>query len=250
MTEFHVVSFVGTADAMRIAFPDAHVFCAWDDYSVGPLDDGHGRADFWRRMAQGYSRECMAESTDCFAPWHEMKSVLAGADCSRIFIWHSGSGSEQVFLRMACSWLGELDHALLAVRTPACGGVHSTAAWPPGQLRKFIANAVPVSRLQREEYAREFAAISAQPEMLRECDESGHLHCRPMNVHDDLLLACCSGQWQRAVAVVGEAMGRVDQRNAQGDVFWSSRLQYLVDSGRIEADGERVALGAYRVRLR
>ncbi len=248
--EFHLVSFDSTANALRIAFPDARVFCAWDDYSLGPLEDGNERGDFWRDMGRGYSEECLEGVPDCFAPWHEMKSTLAGADSSRIFVWHSGSGSEQVFLRMACHWLAGLHHALLTVRVPARDGVHATAAWPPRQLREFVAHAQLLSPLQREGYAREFAAIAAQPGMLRECDENDRLHCRPMNVHDDLLLACCSREWQRAVAVVGEAMGRVDPRNAQGDAFWSSRLQYLADAVEIEVDGERIALDKYRVRLR
>lgn len=248
--EFHLVSFDSTANALRIAFPDARVFCAADDYSVGPLDDGTARGAFWRDMGRGYSEECLEGVPDCFAPWLEMKSTLAGADSSRIFVWHSGSGSEQVFLRMACHWLAGLHHALLTVRVPARDGVHATAAWPPGQLREFVAHAQPLSPLQREGYAREFAAIVAQPWMLRECDENDRLHCRPMNVHDDLLLACCSPEWQSAVVVVGEAMGRVDPRNAQGDAFWSSRLQYLADAGEIEVDGERIALDKYRVRLR
>lgn len=250
MAEFHLVSFDSTAEAMRIAFPDAHVLCAWDDYSLGPLDDGKERGAFWRDMGRGYSEEYAAEPTDCFAPWYEMRLTLAAADPSRICVWYSGSGSEYVFLRMACHWLAGLDHALQKVGVPARDGIHSTAAWPPEQLREFVAHAVPLSRLQQEEHAREFAAIATQPGMLRECDESDRLHCRPMNVHDDLLLACCSSQWQRAAVVVGEAMERADPRNAQGDVFWNSRLQYLADAGRIEVNGDRLALGKYHVRRR
>ncbi len=49
--------------------------------------------------------------------------------------------------------------------------------------------------------------------------------------------------------VVGIAMSRCEERNAMSDFYFASRLQVLIDSGRIEANGPRHRLREYTVRL-
>jgi hypothetical protein len=44
-------------------------------------------------------------------------------------------------------------------------------------------------------------------------------------------------------------MGRCDRRNLMSDLFFGSRLQFLIDNGRVEADGPRNRLHEYAVRL-
>ncbi len=44
-------------------------------------------------------------------------------------------------------------------------------------------------------------------------------------------------------------MCRCDGRNATSDLFLSSRLQALIDAGRIQASGPRHRLRNYAVRL-
>jgi hypothetical protein len=70
-----------------------------------------------------------------------------------------------------------------------------------------------------------------------------------MDRYDPLLLASCSPTWTPAPRVVGTAMSRCDGHNLMSDLFFSSRLQLLIDAGRIEADGSRNRLREYRVRL-
>ena len=53
----------------------------------------------------------------------------------------------------------------------------------------------------------------------------------------------------RALLDTGTAMGRCGERNAMSDLFFNSRLQVLIDAGRIEADGRRDRLREYSVRL-
>ncbi|MFL9878955.1 DUF3658 domain-containing protein [Herbaspirillum rhizosphaerae] len=251
MTEFHLVSPASTGGSMRMAFPHAQVFCALDDYGLGPLGDESARDAFWRDIGGGYDDEYWKSTSDCFTPWRELHTALAQQPGCPVYIWHSGSGAEYVFLRMACYWLADVEHPLLAVSVPAHEeGLHSTAVWPPERLREFAANAVKISEVQRRTWAQEFAGISARAEMLRECDDIGCLHFRDLNVHDDLLLASCSDQWEIASAVVGAAMVRSNPRNALSDIFLSSRLQCLIDAGLLDVDGERTAMRKYRVRRR
>ena len=44
-------------------------------------------------------------------------------------------------------------------------------------------------------------------------------------------------------------MGRCDPHNLMSDLFFSSRLQVLIDAGRIEADRVRNRMRDYAVRL-
>ncbi len=237
---------------MRMAFPHAQVFCAMDDYSLGPLGDERMRDAFWRDIGRGYDDEYRESASNCFVPWRELQSVLAREPGCPVHVWHSASGAEYVFLRMACHRLAEAGHPLFAVGVPAHGteGLHSTAVWPPERLKEFVANAEAISTAQRQAWAQEFTDIAARPEMLRECDGAGHLHFRDMDVHDDLLLACCPYQWQTASTVVGAAMARSDPRNMLGDFFLNSRVQYLIDAGILDVDGDRAAMRKYRVRRR
>jgi hypothetical protein len=70
-----------------------------------------------------------------------------------------------------------------------------------------------------------------------------------MDRYDPLLLASCPRTWTPAARVVGTAMSRCDGHNLISDLFLSSRLQLLIDTGHIEANGRRDRLREYRVRL-
>ncbi|MEA3274262.1 MAG: DUF3658 domain-containing protein [Pseudomonadota bacterium] len=55
--------------------------------------------------------------------------------------------------------------------------------------------------------------------------------------YDALLLESCAPTWTPAPRVVGTAMDRCDEHNRMSDLFFSSRLQVLIDAGAVEADG-------------
>jgi hypothetical protein len=247
VTDFHLFSFADGDDPIHAALPSTQFFFAMDDYSLGPLDDERKRETFWRDVAPGYQEENPQESaTGMFAPWRELQSRLLQMPAGRVYVWHDANAAGYVFLRMACHWLAQTGHALFAIEIVEEGRVLPATA----TLEQLCAGAAPISPAQRREWAEEFAAISARPEMLRELDETGHLQCREMHVHDDFMLACSPVQWQPAARVVGETMAKACPPHYMGDVFWNMRLQYLIDAGLIEADGERVGLRNYRVRRR
>ncbi len=255
MKEFHLSGSASAAGSMRVAFPRAHVFSIKGDCSLGPLDDGIARAAFWNTLygeEHGFEDDCGEPVTDYFAPWRELQSMFESTrdhgETYRIYIWHSASGAEYIFVRMACHWLADSGHHLYSVAVPALDGVHATAAWSPKQLKRQIVNAVPILPSVRRQWSQEFTAIAARPEMLRECDEAGLLHFREMHVHDDYLLTYCPAQWCKAAKVVGEANGHADPHWVNCNAFWNSRLLHLIDTGRVEAEGDLSALQWYRVR--
>jgi hypothetical protein len=71
----------------------------------------------------------------------------------------------------------------------------------------------------------------------------------PTDRYDPLLLECCTTSWSPAARIVGAAMSRCDGHNLLSDIFSCSRLQVLIDAGRIEVDGSRDRLRDYAVRL-
>jgi hypothetical protein len=95
---------------------------------------------------------------------------------------------------------------------------------------------------------KDFQRIRGETGLLRRWDE-GRIIGVPIDRYDPLLMESCPTQWAPAPRVVGTAMGRCGERNLMSDLFFSSRLQVLIDAGRIEADGPRHRLRAYAVRL-
>lgn len=67
--------------------------------------------------------------------------------------------------------------------------------------------------------------------------------------YDRFLLKACESNWTPATRVVGAAMARCDSHNLMSELFFSSRLQTLVDAGHIEANAVRTRLREYSVRL-
>jgi len=250
VTDFHLFSFAAEDDPIHAAVPPAQAFSVMDDYRLGPLDDESKREAFRREMVRGYGehdQEDPAESEPAgFDPWREWQSRLLQAPTGRVYIWHAANAAGYVLLRMACHWFAEAGHALFAVGMQEEGRVLPATA----TLEKICADAAPISLPQARAWAQEFAVLAARPEMLRELDAAGHLHCREMHVHDELMLACCPVQWQLAARVVGETMAKACSSDGLGDVFWNMRLQCLIDAGWMEADGARAGLRNYQVRRR
>ena len=89
--------------------------------------------------------------------------------------------------------------------------------------------------------------VDGETDLLRRWSR-GRILGAPLEWYDPLLVACCPTDWTPAARVVGAAMGRCDPRNRMSDLFFASRLQVFVDSGRVEALGRRDRLREYAVR--
>jgi hypothetical protein len=256
MTDLHLVASNSAAGTLRFATRklalQGEVFCIMDELSLGPLSDGRERVDFWRSlMAPGYSDQPLpAEWNDAFAPWHELRRRVADDKPQRLLVWTSGSGADYVFLRMACHWLLAGDVALWRVPVPQKDGFHAVAVHTPEALTSFAPTAIVLSPTQIAAMAQEYDDIAKRPELLRECDAQGRLLFNSIAAHDDFILDFCPAEWAPAARVVGQAMGGSDPRNPLGDMFVASRLQHLIATGLVEADGPRTTLRNYRVRRR
>jgi hypothetical protein len=226
-----------------------------DDLSHGPLDDGRARIDYMRARYRGYDDWCF-DTVDAFAPWHRLLAVLDGdreevKDDVRpdaIVLWAGDNPSEGSFLAMACHRLRERSEPVFHVPTPVRAEGHYVAIYSPAELAARLPHRRALGERRRALYAEDFLRLRDETGLLRRW-EDGRIIGVPPDRYDALLLASCAADWLPAARVVGAAMGRCDPHNRISDLFFCSRLQVLIDAGRIEADGRRQRLRDYAIRL-
>ena len=218
-----------------------------DDLSHGPLDDGRARIDYMRDCFRGYD-DWYLDVTDAFAPWRATIARIDEARVDAVVIWSGDNASEAIFLTMACWWLRHRSERVLRVAMPGRDGRHYVATHTPAELADLYAFAQELTDTERASLAEDFLRIQDETGLLRRWEE-GKILGVPMDRYDPLLLECCGTRWTSAARVVGTAMSRCDGHNRMSDLFFSSRLQLLIDAGRIEADGSRDRLREYAVRL-
>jgi len=217
-----------------------------DDLSHGPLDDGCARIDYMRACFRGYD-DWLFDVTDAFAPWREVVERLEDEKLEEIAIWSGDNVSEATFLAMACWSLAGRPERVLRVAMPGNDGRCHVAAHTPAELADFFVSRRELTDVERANLAKDFQRIRDETGLLRGW-EDGWIIGLPIDRYDPVLIGSCSPTWTPAPRIVGTAMGRCGERNAMSDLFWTSRLQVLIDSGRIEADGPRHRLREYAVR--
>lgn len=253
--DLHLVSSPSTAGSLRWAIKDellsGEVFCTMDIPELGPLANGIQRMKFLSNLGYKYSEEEIENfEKDAFKSWEVLQQRLKQNPVDRIVLWIDSTGSNYVFLRMACYWLKDEQIPIARTTVPVLNEIYSTAAFPPEVLAPLIENSIILNPSLRDQFTEEYKQIVARPELLRECDKNGQLLFKELSVHDHLLLENCPAIWVQASRVVGDAMGNCDPQNGLGDAFLSSRLEHLIVNGYIEADGPRTAIRLFKVRLR
>jgi hypothetical protein len=218
-----------------------------DDLSHGPLDDGQKRIDYMRACFSGYD-DLHLDLDDAFIPWRKLIAHLDEEGIESVVIWCGENVSEATFLAMACWWLADYPGRVLRVTMPGADGRHHVAAYSPVELAELFATAQELTNTGRTGFAREFLRIRDETDLLRRWEE-GRIRGIPLDRYDQLLLASCTTSWTSAARLIGSAMARCDEHNLLSDLFFSSRLQSLIDAGRIGADGDRSRMRDYAVRL-
>jgi hypothetical protein len=217
-----------------------------DDLSHGPLDDGRARIDYMRACFRGYG-DWRCDLTDAFAPWSAMVQRLMSDGTVDVLIWSGSNVSESVFLAMTCWWLrGRRERVLRVTPAKREGRDHVSNLTPAEIVGQYESRQVMTDK-ERASLADDFLRIRDQTNHLRRW-EGGLIAGIPIDSYDPLLAESCPPSWTPAARVVGAAMKRCGPRNPMSDLFFSSRLQVLIETGRVEADGPRRRLREYRVR--
>lgn len=179
--------------------------------------------------------------------WDEL--VDQAARDADIVVWGGANSADVVLLNAVCAQLASLDNGLWRLDvTSWTGSTHYVAELEPAQLAGAYPRALHrIGAEERSNRAAEFKRFARSTGVLRRF-EVGEVIAAPPSIYDEWLLASCTPQWAPAARVVGRAMGRCDRHNLMGDVFFSLRLQCLIDRGALQADGPRTDLRTYAVR--
>lgn len=233
-------------EAMRSGRPPGTLAVVADDLSHGPVDD---RAAFWRSSYRGYlPREELPE--DLPDVWAAVDQGLAGSPRD-IVVWGGTNPSDAVLMAAVCERIGDSDVGLWQVDVTHWSdgrGPHYVAEYDPTVLATAWPQAVrALTWADRGSWRAVYRGIAASGDTIRRIDD-GLLHYLQTDHYDDTLLTACPGDWTPAARVVGTAMGECDDDNKVSDVFFTIRLQHLIDSGAVEVDGPRDSLRSYRLR--
>lgn len=229
---------------------DGHRIMALPElYAMGPLQDAEQRSEFWQRWLTGFpdAAEPGVDTARPFAAWDAFDSHLREQPQQHIVIWHTGSGEDQTFLRMACHRLAGSPLPMHEVSVPPFHGLHSLGMNPPHVLARHVARATPLSASRRRQLAAAFPTVAAAVG-LRECSQEGVLELRAISCHDHEILAHCPREWWPAGRVCGNVMGHDDMRNPLSETFVAGRLAKLIDEGHIEARQRHAVWHETRVR--
>lgn len=218
-----------------------------DDFSHGPLDDGRARIDYIRDCFGGYD-DWDLDVADAFAPWRALIARIDGERADAVVIWSGDHVAEATFLTMAFWRLEQHRVRVLRVAVPGRDGRRSVAIHAPAERADLFASARELADSERADRAADLLRIRGETGLLRRWEE-GRIVGALLDSYGPLLLECCTTRWTVAVRAVGTAMGRCNGHNLISDLFFSSRLQRLIDAGRIEADRRRNRLREYAVRL-
>lgn len=233
-------------EAMRSGRPQGTLAVVPDDLSHGPVGD---RAGFWRSSYRGYlPDEELPE--DLPEVWAAVDQAVAQTPRD-VVVWGGSNPSDAVLLAAVCERLADSDVSLWQVdvsRWSEGRGPHYVAEYEPTVLATAWPEAVrPLTPADRGSWRAIHGEIAASGDTVRRIDD-GVLHCLPTDHYDSALLAVCPDDWTPAARVVGAAMGGCDDDNKMSDVFFTMRLQHLIDSGAVEVDGPRDSLRSYRLR--
>ncbi|CAG35127.1 DUF1835 domain-containing protein [Desulfotalea psychrophila] len=218
-----------------------------DDFSHGPLKNGPAREKYLRDCSRGYADE-EEDEINTLAPWLSLSEILDKGSIKQVCIWAGENAAEKTFLEMACWYLRNYAGTIMRVGATGLEQLPYIAPQNPETLVRLFAQGQILERADRTVLVESFIQTRDEESTLRRW-EAGEIISVPVDYYDSLLMERCSSQWTWAAKIVGEAMGRCDAHNLLGDVFLTSRLQYLIDQGMLQYKGERKSLRDYWLRL-
>jgi len=244
MTDLHLVWSWSAAGSLQGALRQKrHVMRADPAPDLGPLDNGKRRGAFFRELwtSIGLSPDDLGGDflpADAYAEWDVIREAIVEMNPDRLLIWTSDSGADHVFLRMATHFLCDYQTLLWCVHVDSGDHFCSVGSLPGETLLAFLPTATRIDAATARAYEAEFEAMAANTGVLKMATAEGGLTYHDLAFFDQAIVGYCSGEWRKAVQVVGNTMGHADNLNPPGDILIFSRLLHLVKTGKLELDGE------------
>lgn len=248
----HLVSGDSAAGCMRAACASwgmpGDVIGFSDDLAQGPLSDGEPRVAYMRGLLEA----CGEGGIDGYVPfgeWSQVARRLERDPHDAVIVWTGENAADATFITMACARLAACPVPLWRVRVPGVEQRPYVTMHSPQQLAQLYSTREQLSDATRQQFAQDFVRIRDTCGLVRRL-EGGGVVGAPLEHCDPWLLAACGPDWRPAAQVVGTAMGSCDAPNLIGDAFFTARLGFLIDAGRIEASGPQSGLRGRSVRLK
>ncbi len=200
-----------------------------------------------RTCFEGYE-DWWIDVDDAFEPWDSLVSKIREANVDTVVVWAGDNVSEETFLCMACFWLREQPVRILRPIMKSKHDRNYVAVHTPAELADQFPSTNELRDAVRSEKEATFKRLCDDHKTLRHWN-NGRIETVQTDFYDHFLYACCTKDWQPAARVVGAAMGSCNGHNAMSDLFFSSRLRLLIESGIVDANGSRNRLREFSVRV-
>lgn len=232
---------------------------AWlaDCLSFGPIDtSSFEERQNWAEKELNIREDWVEEPTNAF--WEK---VLSGKQ--PLVLWTSRRSALEYSGFLECLWrLGDRPCSVIDLTD-----VPVMKLGRDGTLRKELAiclpyiseetiirneildMAKPLSAEDRKNFHAVWRRLREENAAFRVVGPEG-ITSAPITHFDNQILSCVKQEWQKSARVVGEVMGKEDFNYLQtGDLVYFSRLQKLVETGRVESRGDMSKMRTGEVRL-
>jgi hypothetical protein len=247
--------------ALKKAGRDDQVIITFDDLSMGPIDPGDpssrakwvenelGRTD-WEEIAANSERmwdEARFPDIRKIA-WLTRRSAMEYAGFLD-WLWRLGDTPCEVvdLSEVKVSYGPEHDPPRSPRLAMSLGMLHPDTICHD----KLWDLAEPLQEATREQYRGLWQQLRSENAPLRVLD-GDKLRSAPVSFFDSMLMSCVTEDWQKVARVIGQALVfRMDDCIiGPGDLFFTARINALVESGRLEIQGKSaLEIHASQVRL-
>lgn len=256
MTDFHVVLSRSAQRSLQTALRQRLNVLSGHEAAphLGPLADGRQRAAFFREMyaSIGWPSEELDGflPDDAYAEWGAVHEAIAHAKPRRVMIWTSEGSEGHVFFRMAVHFLSQFGPALWRVIVRGGGKSLPVDIAPIDWLISSLPDATKITASDLQSYRDEFQEMAADQHPLRVMMPDGRIAFHDLSYYDDAILRCCSTAWERTSYVVACVLGHTEAPNSPGDIVIFARLLHLVQTRRLETDGDVETMHDHGLRTR
>lgn len=216
--------------------------------SIGSAAEAESRGAWWDEVMPGardYAADLAAEAQ------RYGRAAQLARDGAALTLWHGDHASSVLWLQRLASVLPaqariEMIDASRAPFAPYPGAIRALGQVAPARVAELQALTSALDAAALNALAAQWRENAARNSQLRRYRE-GRISHHAADFYDELLLSLCTGQWQPAPRIVGEAMEGADE--LLGDWFFAWRLRCLAQAGRLALQGEFDADLSFRVRL-
>lgn len=236
----HIVNGITVSNALKEVFnenqlkEENHILSVDNPLSVGPLfhfDTKKGaerRTLYFDSIYDKLGYTCLKEEVTTLTDFLKFRFF----EYDKIIIWH-GENTAEILLKALCC--AKINHQLYCINvsklnSDTCFAVLSVSECNVETLKSYIGKEVLLTKVEVELYQKIWAKTIQKKEQFR-IYKNAEIKEVSEDYYDNFILAYATEKWQRAIKVIGAAMGDNTQLTAY--IFVGSRIVALINSGKL-----------------